>query len=305
MSQEVPNPTTQQEEPSPALRTLYRVREPIGRLHLHIKDDGNGKSVAQRRYHDGQLRVMRAHYLDDSGQVYYTIINPGGGYFGGDDYEFKVKMEPGSSMLLTGQSATKVYKTPDDYALQHFDVELAENSVLEYIPDQLIAYHDAKYEQHMRVRMHPTASFLTAEIVTPGWAPDGTFFKYDELRLRTVVEVGGELATVDNQRLKPSDGTLNQDSVLYLEDMTHFATLLALDARINQELVDDLREIMDLHASTYLQKVQHGISLIDGPGLAVRAVGNYTEDLFSLVTLIASELRGRFRGQEPIHLRKY
>ena len=301
----MPDATTTTIDTEPRnLRRLHTMREPIGKLDLDIAHR-HGKSVARHQYHEGALRVMRPHYLDDTGQDYYTIINPGGAYFAGDDYHFNINVEEGASMLLTGQSATKIYKTPGNYSLQDFDVELGPDAVLEYIPDQLIAYEDATYEQHMRVRMHPSASFLTAEIVTPGWAPDGTLFRYDEIRMRTAIEVGGELAVVDNLLLRPGDGTLSSDSLLYLEDQTHFASLLAVDHRIDQTLVEELREVMDAHAENYAQTVHHGITLTDGPGLAVRAIGSYTEDLYGLVTVIGNELRSRFRGQGPLHLRKY
>lgn len=296
--------TTPRAPASGALPRFHQLREPVGTLDLQIIDQG-GQSVAGHRYHQGALRLMRAHYLDDSGQVYYTIINPGGAYFGGDDYHFTVQVEENASLLLTGQSATKVYKTPDDYSLQDFDVELGPGAVFEYIPDQLIAYEDATYSQHMNVRMDPTASLLTAEIVTPGWAPDGSLFKFDEVRMRTAVAVGDELALVDNLLVRPGDGSFTDDSLLFLEDQTHFATLIAVDPRIDADLVKEIRELMAEHQSTYSHKVLDAVTLTDGPGLAVRAIGSYTEDLYSLVTLVANELRRRFRGQGPLELRKY
>lgn len=289
---------------SDVLPRFHQLREPVGTLDLQVINQA-GRSVADHRYHQGALRLMRAHYLDESGQVYYTIINPGGAYFGGDDYHFTIRVEENASLLLTGQSATKVYKTPDDYSLQDFDVELGPGAVFEYIPDQLIAYEDATYSQHMNVRMDPTASLLTAEIVTPGWSPDGSLFKFDEVRMRTAVAVGGELALVDNLLIRPGDGSFTDDSLLFLEDQTHFATLIAVDPRIDADLVREIRELMAEHQSTYSHKVLDAVTLTEGPGLAVRAIGSYTEDLYSLVTLVANELRRRFRGQGPLELRKY
>lgn len=287
-----------------ALPRFHTLREPVGVLDLQIKNQ-DGRSVAGRRYHQGALRLMRAHYLDDSGQVYYTIINPGGAYFGGDDYHFKIQVEENASLLLTGQSATKIYKTPENYSLQDFDVELGPGAVFEYIPDQLIAYEDATYAQYMNVQMDPTASLLTAEIVTPGWAPDGSQFKFDEVRMRTAVQVGEDLAVVDNLLVRPGDGFFTADSLLFLEDQTHFATLIAVDPNITAEMVKEIRELMAAHQSSYKHKVSDAITFTDGPGLAVRAIGTYTEDLYSLITMVADELRRRFRGQGPLELRKY
>ena len=60
-------------------------REEMGVLELGIEVSG-GKSIATSQYHSRALKIIRPHYLDDSGQVYYIIVNPGGGYVGGDAY---------------------------------------------------------------------------------------------------------------------------------------------------------------------------------------------------------------------------
>src|SRR4029079_12754910 len=54
-----------------------RTPAPMGELALQIEHRG-GRSVATHQYHRGALRVLRPHYLDDSGQVCYVIVNPGG-----------------------------------------------------------------------------------------------------------------------------------------------------------------------------------------------------------------------------------
>ncbi len=75
---------------------------------------GGGRSVASRQFHEGALRVLRPHYLDESGQVCYVMVNPGGGaYLGSDLFVVDVEVEAGGAdLLLTTQSATKVYRTP-------------------------------------------------------------------------------------------------------------------------------------------------------------------------------------------------
>ncbi|MBA4103208.1 MAG: urease accessory protein, partial [Arthrobacter sp.] len=49
----------------------------MGRLELRVAVRGQ-RSVAAHQYHQGALRVLRPHYLDDSGQVCYVVVNPGG-----------------------------------------------------------------------------------------------------------------------------------------------------------------------------------------------------------------------------------
>ena len=78
-----------------------------------------GRSVATHQFHRGALRVLRPHYLDASGQVTYTVVNPGGAYLDGDRYRVAVTVGDGADLLLTTQSATKVYRTPVGLSLIH------------------------------------------------------------------------------------------------------------------------------------------------------------------------------------------
>ena len=214
---------------------------PVGQLRMVIEERA-GRAIARQQYFQGALRVLRPHYLDDTGQVSYTIVNPGGGYLGGDVYAIDIEVAGGSSATITSQSATKVYKTPQEPAYQHSTFRLGPDAVLEYVPDQLIAYRDAHYIQDTVVEMDPSASFLSTEIVTPGWAPDGTLFKYDQLQLRQEVRIHGRPVIVDNLIVRPDDDAAPVRSMLHMDGRSHLGSLLAVDARIDAQLVAELRE---------------------------------------------------------------
>ena len=125
---------------SSRIRSLAET-EWTGQLRLGVAER-DGRSYAARQFHEGALRVLRPHYLDHSGQVTYTVINPGGAYFGADAYLLDVVVERGASLALTTQSATKVYRTPQGPATQEMTVRLGPGSVLDYVPDQLIVYRE-------------------------------------------------------------------------------------------------------------------------------------------------------------------
>ena len=128
---------------------------------------------------------MRPHYLDGSGQVCYVLVNPGGAYLGADLYVIDVEVADGAKLLLATQSATKIYRTPGSFAEQRMRLRLGEGARLELAPDQVIAYREASYRQNTCATVRPSSSLIMAEIVTPGWSPDGAAFRYEELRLRT------------------------------------------------------------------------------------------------------------------------
>src|SRR6476659_8447485 len=75
---------------------------PMGELELVVALRGQ-RTVAAHQYHRGALRVMRPHYLDDSGQVCYVVVNPGGAYLGADLFVLDVEVSDSASLLLTTQ----------------------------------------------------------------------------------------------------------------------------------------------------------------------------------------------------------
>ncbi|GAA3327259.1 MULTISPECIES: urease accessory protein UreD [Paeniglutamicibacter] len=274
----------------------------VGELRLQVGNRA-GKAIATRQYHQGALRILRPHYLDDTAQVCYTIVNPGGGYLGGDNYGIEVSVDEGASLLLTTQSATKVYKTPGTFARQDLVVRLDAGAVLEYVPDQLIAYRGADYRQFTTVDMHRDSSLLFCEVLTPGWSPDGKLFRYDEVRLRTEVCVDGRLAVLDNLLVRPGADSL--DSLLFLQDYTHVGMLLAIDANIGSGDVERIRDLAYRTGKAQRTEVHLGISKVPGPGVAVRALSNSTEAITAVLMSVVDELRHHLRGQKPLNLRKY
>lgn len=275
-----------------------------GRLKLGVSVRG-GRSVASRQFHEGALRVLRPHYLDGSGQVCYVMVNPGGAYLGADVFVIEVEVEAGADLLLTTQSATKVYRTPGSFAEQRMSIKLGEGARLELVPDQLIAYREASYRQNSRISLHPASCLVMAEVVTPGWSPDGASFKFEEVRLRNEIRVRTgehqELLALDNLLIRPPLGDVT--GMGFMEGFSHLGSLVVVDPRVNQELADELARIArDFDAYT-------GVSLtatIAGTtGLVLRSLSNSTEELNTLLGACTGVLRDRWYGQAPLNLRKY
>lgn len=288
----------------------------VGRLRLYVENRA-GRAIATSQDYQGALRVLRPHYLDDSAQVTYTIVNPGGGYLGGDRYDIRVEVAEDASVLLTTQSATKVYRTPEIEAYQRAAFRVGPRAVLEHLPDQLIAYRQAHYVQDTVVEMDPSATFVSTEIITPGWSPDGAVFKYHEVRLRQEVRIDGRPAVVDNLIVRPGHGDRPVDSALFTAGRTHVGTLLAVDRRVDDDLVADMRERVDAAlaggpGSSGVDAEQRdrpapvaGLSRVEGPGLAMRVLGMSTEEVTAALRTVVDELRARWRGQGAVRLRKY
>ncbi|NHW46443.1 urease accessory protein UreD [Paenarthrobacter sp. MSM-2-10-13] len=275
-----------------------------GRLELGVSVRG-GRSVASRQFHEGALRVLRPHYLDQSGQVCYVMVNPGGAYLGADLFVIDVEVEAGAELLLTTQSATKVYRTPGSFAEQRMTIKMGEGSRLELMPDQLIAYREASYRQNSRISLHPTSSLVMAEVITPGWSPDGASFKYEEVRLRNEIWIedlnGGKLLALDNLLIRPP---LNDVTGMgFMEGFSHLGSLVVVDPRVDQALADEMHHLIrDFDAYT---GVSLTMTIAGSTGLVLRSLSNSTEELNTLLGVCTGVLRERWFGQAPLNLRKY
>ena len=280
------------------------LKSPMGELELQVAVRA-GKSVATHQYHRGALRVLRPHYLDESGQVCYVVVNPGGAYLGADLYVLDVEVGDGADLLLTTQSATKIYRTPGSFAEQRMSVRLGEGSRLELAPDQVIAYREASYRQATHITVRPTSSLVMAEVVTPGWSPDGASFRYEELRLRNEILVetgeGSRLLALDNLLVRPPLDDVTGTG--FMEGYSHLGSLVVVDARVDQALADELHQLaekFDAYTGVSLSATMDGIT-----ALVLRSLSNSTEKLNTLLGGCSGLLRQRWYGQAPLNLRKY
>lgn len=264
----------------------------------------DGVSCPVRTRHGGVLRLMRALYLDDSGQVTYVVINPGGAYFG-EAYQLDVEVEPGASLLLASQGATRIYRTPREPAVQRAAFHVREGARLEYIPEQTIAYRDADYRQFTTITVAPDAQVFLGEVITPGWDPQGRRFTYAGLRLRLdVVTEQGRAVCTDNLGIRPAEMGASLDSVGHLEGASHMGSVLAVGPHTaTEDYLDRAHAVVQesgLTRAGVTTGTRHGISW-----LMVRALADSTDALTALCHALNEVDRAATTGQARLHLRRY
>ena len=215
-----------------------------GQLRLGVMRSGarTTPTVTEGR---GVLRLMRPLYLDDSGQLAYVIVNPGGAYFG-EKYDMNVDVGAGAHLLLTSQGATRIYRTPNEPAEQTVTFTLRSRSRLEYVPDQTIAYRDAEYRQLTTVHAAGDAQAFFGEILTPGWDPEGTPFTYTGMHLRfDVATLQNRPVYTDNLRVVPSLIGDALSGIGHLEGASHMGSVFILGPHTAGPYVDAVRDVVD------------------------------------------------------------
>ncbi len=269
-----------------------------GSLTLDL-EERLGKTVAKRVYFQGAFKVMRPIYADDTGQVCYYLLNPGGGYLDGDRYKMEISAEEGSKVTLTTQSATKVYKTPKGYAYQETEINLKKGSYLEYLPDPLIAYENAHYKQKNIVHMERGATFLYTDIVTPGWSPSGEQFSYDTIQLMTEIYWNGKLGVYDHIKLVPKQQNISGFG--FMEGFTHLGSMIVVSEQMDNELLEALYEAIQSDTSDF----SFGISALEIPGFSLRIQANATQTIERILSKCHTIICKKWYNHQPSSLRKY
>ncbi len=269
-----------------------------GELRLDV-ENRRGKTVAKNVYFQGALKVMRPIYHNNSGQVCYYILNPGGGYLDGDRYHMKIALENQARLTLTTQSATKVYRTPHTHAYQETEIHLKKGSFLEYVPDPLIAYRQARYKQKNVIHMEKGATFLYSDIITPGWSPDGKKFSYDQLQLINEIYMDQELVAYDHIKLSPENQ--NVESIGLMEGFSHLGSMLVVGEQTTPELLDRLHHVIQSHTGSY--KV--GLSQLPVKGFSIRILANSTQEIERIFTSLHQMISHEWFDTTPSFLRKY
>ncbi|PIC63940.1 urease accessory protein [Sporosarcina sp. P13] len=274
------------------------MNEWTGVLRLSMEKKRN-KTVTKQVYFQGAFKMLRPHYFDNTGQACFFLINPGGGYVDGDRYRMEITLEEEAELILTTQSATKVYKTPHTPVVQENIIHLKKDSILEYIPDALIAYREAKYKQNTVIQMERGATLFYSDILTPGWSPDGEWFQYDLLQLKNEIYLDGQLILFDHLKLQPlEDGV---DGIGYLEGYTHLGSMIIISEQVTSDVVQRLYDEVEKDFSD----CKVGLSLMNEGGFTVRILAHSTQKIEELLASCSAFLRKEWYDRAPVALRKY
>lgn len=272
--------------------------EYTGKLSLTIKGQ-QGKSVPDELYFQGALKVMRPQYLDESGQLTFFILNPGGGYLDGDRCLIDVHLKSKTNLYLTTQSATKIYCTPKGFVHQLSNYHLASDSELVSIPDPIIPYEKSRYFQEQFVYLQKGASCFLSELITPGWDSNAQGFTYTELNLLTKVFYQGKLAVSDRLSFRPQEKGFKDLGML--EGHRLAASLLVIHEKITSTFIQELYQ----EIQTTFPHLTVGLSELSIKGFSLRSLGESTQELQSLIYYCYKKYSRAFTDRKEAIYRKY
>ena len=188
--------------PTPATIAALQTNRAVARLALSAKQ-GNGGSVLDNLREGGGYRIK---FPDPERGLEAVIVNTGGGLLGGDAVSLDVVAGPDTDLMVTTQSAEKVYRAvaaPSEIAVT---MTAASGARLHWLPQETILFSGARLIRRISADVTPDSELVIAEAATFGRLEMGEQLGHGALRDHWRIRRGGRLAFAEDMHL---DGDLS------------------------------------------------------------------------------------------------
>jgi len=188
----------------------------VGLLDLAFERIG-GRTELTGHYQKAPLHITRPLYYDPElpDTAYVMLMSSGGGVLQGDRYRIDVSCGEGTSVHLTTQGATRLYRMEQDYATQLVELTAGPGSYVEYLPDTTIPFGGARYYQRIGVTAAPDSTVVLGETMLAGRLAREERHAYTAYCSDVEVhDTEGRLLFADPLRLVPEEGPVTGPAVL-------------------------------------------------------------------------------------------
>ncbi len=158
-----------------------------------------------RLYETGGLRLRFPKSADMCEAV---IVNTSGGVVGGDSAGLSFEAGAGAHVLLTTQSAEKIYRSDGAQARIDVSLTLHENATLDWLPQETILFDQAIFARALHVDMTARARLMLSESTRLGRLAMGEQCCHGSFRDRWRINRSGRLIFADDVRLDGAPAAL-------------------------------------------------------------------------------------------------
>jgi urease accessory protein len=239
-------------------------------LDLHYESRGARSVLAQRR-HFGPLRVQRDLYPEGEGICHSILVHPPGGIAGGDSLAIDISLGAGSAALLTTPGAAKWYRSRGPQASQSLRLQLGEDAMLEWLPQESIVFDGARARLECEIHLAARSVFIGWDVLCLGRPAAAEQFLRGCWQQRLQLWRNGERLWLEQARLCDEDPLLQKllKSPLGLAGYSVCGTLLVAAEHLPDSLLAACRGCV-------LSEGRSGITRLPGLMLA-RCLGHSAE----------------------------
>lgn len=153
-----------------------------------------------KRQHVGPLTVQRPFYPEGA-TCHLYLLHPPGGVVEGDSLHINIEAESGSHSLLTTPAAGKFYRCEALPATQRVDIQIAEDAIVEWLPQETIYYQGTRVKNAMNIDLSGSARFIGWELLVLGRPASGEGFDQGNVDLNWHITVDGKSMLRERLRL--------------------------------------------------------------------------------------------------------
>lgn len=242
-----------------------------GKLNLTYQYQNNSTQLISS-YHQAPLKIQRSFYPEDKQICHSIIIHTAGGIVGGDLLSQNINLGDNCQTLISTPSANKIYKTNGKIAQQTVNIQLAQNSYLEYLPQENIVFNGAEYQQNFLIELGENSHYCGWEINRFGRTARGEKFTQGAWKSSTEIWQNNQPLWIDKQILMGNEIMVNS-----LNGLAGFAitgTFCWFGNDISEEIIKNIRE----SAKNQIMEGQTGVTKMM-QGLLCRYRGNSTTEV--------------------------
>lgn len=283
----------------------------VGVLELEFGLRGQGsaqRTELVRHFQKSPLQIMRPLYYNAArpDMPYTYLMTTGGGILHNDRHRTDLVFGAGTSAHVTTQAHTKVYRMESGYATSLVHLDVAEGAYVEYLPDPLIPYRDARFYQRTAATVHPSATLILGETIYAGRLSRGERNAYAALASDLeVTRPDGQPVAFDRVRLVPRAGEVGGPAVLGGRDIV--SSLYVITGLVPAGVVADAlhERVAAILAEVPDPAARAGVSVLPSEaGAWLRYVGDDTVTSMTVFTAAAAAMHELLAGTPAPAIRK-
>src|SRR5262245_5087505 len=152
----------------------------LSRLH--------GRTVITRASSASPLKLLMPRSRGEAAWIFTSSY--GGGLVSGDAISLQIDAGRQTRSLLSTQSSTKVFRSTGAPCRQELNVSLGKEAVLVCIPDPVVCFAGANYEQRQQFRLTDGAALVMIDWFTSGRRARDERWAFSRYFSRTEVSAG-------------------------------------------------------------------------------------------------------------------
>lgn len=275
-------------------------------LELEFVRDGGATSFYCLQQ-EPPWKVVRGFSLKTGASLVH-LNNVSGGILGGDALRISARLAPSAEAQITTTGATRVYRPSPQSADASLlaDFFLDRDALLEYLPDAMIPFRQARVLQRTTYALAEGATLFAWDTLAPGRTASGEIFEYERVKLVSEITVGGKPMLNDRLLLEPRRWPLQTPSTF--ASCRYLVTMIVMragstDAEL-RALEETLQELLNAATNESESKTFWGVSTLPAHGVMVRGLTNEPASIPGLLFRLWSAAKQQLCGREAVAPRK-